>query len=203
MKPHMFALSAALICFVPLAAKAELKDTSFRDVEGHRVQQLEIIIDAPVAKVWRAFTTDAGFESWAAAVAHVTLGNDGMIEASYLSTSKIGDPDNIRNRIVAYVPERLLVLHNEHVPKNGPFKQDVIDKIRTIVEFQDLGDGRTRVIESGVGYGDGPDFDSMYEHFRDGNAEEFALLAKSFASGPVNWNRTAAEADAAVRKPQN
>jgi uncharacterized protein YndB with AHSA1/START domain len=197
MKKALYALCATL-CAAPVAA--QMKDTSHRDAEGHRVQQLEAIVNAPVTNVWEAFTTDAGFESWATPMAHVTPGNGGMIEASYLPTSKIGDPENIRNRMVVYWPNHLLVLHNEHAPKNGPFKQEIIDKIRTVIEFQDLGDGRTRVIESGVGYGEGPDFDSMYAHFRDGNAEEFALLAKSFISGPVDWKAELGAAEASVTK---
>lgn len=195
------ALSALLIACPAAAAPAQITDTSFRDAAGNRVQQLEVTVDAPVASVWDAFTTDAGFESWAAPFAHITLGNDGMIEASYLTTARQGDPDNIRNRIVAYLPQRLLVLHNEHVPPKGPFKQDVIDKIRTVIQFEDLGGGRTRVVESGVGYGEGPDFDAMYGHFRDGNAQEFALLAQRFAAGPVDWTRADDAAQASVRKP--
>jgi uncharacterized protein YndB with AHSA1/START domain len=183
-----------------LAAAPAVKDTSFRDANGSRIQQLQLDVDTPVAKVWAAFTTDQGFQSWAAPVAHVTLDNDGMIEASYLTTSKIGDPDNIRNQIVAYLPERLLVLHNVHVPRKGPFKQEVIDKIRTVIEFEDLGGGRTRVIESGVGYGEGKDFDDMYAHFRAGNAEEFTALAESLRTGPVDWKRQAEKAEASVSK---
>jgi len=102
---------------------------------------------------------------------------------------------------VAYVPEHLLILHNVHVPKGAPFKPDVIDKIRTVIELEDLGNGRTRVIESGVGYGEGADFDSMYAHFRDGNAEEFATLAQIFVSGPIDWKAEAEKMQAAVRKP--
>jgi uncharacterized protein YndB with AHSA1/START domain len=197
MKKVLYALCAT---FCAMPAAAQVKDTSHRDGEGHRVQQLEAIVNAPVAKVWAAFTTDAGFESWATPMAHVTPGNGGMIEASYLPTSKIGDPENIRNRMVVYWPNHLLVLHNEHAPKNGPFKPEIIDKIRTVIEFQDMGDGRTRVIESGIGYGEGPDFDSMYAHFRDGNAEEFGLLAKSFISGPVDWKAELGAAEASVTK---
>jgi uncharacterized protein YndB with AHSA1/START domain len=198
MKKMLFVLSASLFCAG--SAGAQIRDTSHRDSEGHRIQQLEVVVNAPVAKVWDAFTTDAGFESWATPMAHVTPGNGGVIEASYLPTAKIGDPENIRNRMVVYWPNHLLVLHNEHAPRNGPFKPDFIDKIRTVIELQDLGDGRTRVIESGVGYGEGPDFDSMYAHFRDGNAQEFELLAKSFVSGPVDWKAELGATEASVTK---
>jgi uncharacterized protein YndB with AHSA1/START domain len=194
-------LSAALLSSMTVAQAGGIKDTSFRDADGHRVQQLETVIDAPVAKVWAAFTTDEGFKTWGAPVVHITPGHDGMIEASYFPTSKIGDAENIRNRIVVYFPEHLLVIHNEHVPKGGPFKQEVIDKIRTMFEFQDIGGGKTRLIESGVGYGEGADFDSMYTHFRNGNAEEFMLLEKSFVSGPIDWKAEMGDVDTSVKKP--
>lgn len=181
-------LIATLVC-AAAAAQAGVKDTSYRDTKGMRVQQLEVEIEAPVAKVWEAFTTDAGFVTWAAPMAHITLGNDGMIEASYSKAAKVGDPDNIKNRIVAYVPERVLVLANENAPKNAPFDVNAFTKIRTVIEFQDLGNGRTRVVESGVGYGEGPAFDSVYKHLTAGNAFEFQLLSDRFAKGPVDWSK--------------
>lgn len=196
MKTIPLALAAALL---GTAAQAQVKDTSYVDGAGHRVQQLEAVIAAPVAKVWDAFATDDGFASWAAPVAHVTLANDGMIEASYSTSAKIGDPDNIRNRIVAYVPGHLLVLANEHAPKGAPFDAEAFAKIRTIIEFQDTGDGKTRVIESGVGYGDGAAFDSVYKHFRAGNAYEFRLLADRFTKGPVDWKAEAATTAASIK----
>lgn len=199
---NLNALLIACAALIPLAANAapDIQDTSYRDAEGHRVQQLQLTVDVPPAKVWAALTTDEGIHSWVAPVAHVTSGNNGLLEASYLPTSKLGDPDNIRNRIVVYLPNKLIVFHNEHAPKNGPFKQEAIDKIRTMVELQDLGDGRTRIVESGVGYGEGADFDTMYAHFRDGNAEEFAALADALAGHPIDWKAMAAQMQAAVQK---
>jgi len=87
------------------------------------------------------------------------------------------------------------------VPKTGPFDPVLIASLRTIMQFEDLGDGRTRVTESGVGYGDGPGYDTMYAHFQAGNAEEFADLAQSFVTGPVDWKAEAAKMVASVHKP--
>ncbi|HEX4861270.1 MAG TPA: hypothetical protein VFV07_08540, partial [Rhizomicrobium sp.] len=144
--------------------------------------------------------TDKGFSGWAVPVTHITLGNDGMMESTYKLDGRIGDPDNIRNEIVAYVPEHLLVIHNVHVPKGAPFKPEFIDKIRTVIEIDDLGGGRTRIVESGVGYGEGPGFDDLYKHFSAGNAEEFSDLAKYLASGPVDWKTELAPVTASVKK---
>ncbi|HTT99894.1 MAG TPA: SRPBCC domain-containing protein [Rhizomicrobium sp.] len=193
--------ATAALCFAQAAQAGAIKDTSFRDADGHRVQQLETVIDAPVAKVWAAFTTDEGFKAWGAPVVHITPGHDGMLEASYLPASKIGDAENIRNRFVVYFPEHLLVIRNEHAPKGGPFKQEIIDKISTVFEFEDIGGGKTRLIESGVGYGEGADFDSMYKRFHDGNAEELDLLEKSFVKGPIDWKAEMGEVDNSVKTP--
>ena len=201
MKSISLAACICLLYLTPFAAQAASKDTSFRDPVGNRVQQIQLDIDAPIAKVWWALTTSEGFQTWAAPVAHVTLGNDGMIEASYRMTAKIGDPDNIKNRIVAFVPEHLLVLRNEHAPKNIPFSAEAFGQIRTVIEVQDLGGGRTRVIESGVGYGEGKDFDSIYSHFRSGNAEEFDLLEKSLTKGPIDWKAEMDTVDASIKTP--
>ena len=201
MRRVSLAACVSLLCMMPMPVQSAAKDTSFKDADGHRVQQLELDIAAPVAKVWWALTTSEGFRTWAAPVAQVTLGNDGMIEASYRMTGKIGDPDNIRNRIVAYVPKRLLVLRNEHAPRGAPFSAEAFTKIRTVIELQDLGGGRTRVTESSVGYGEGKDFDSVYSHFRSGNAEEFDLLEKSLTKGPIDWKAEMGAAATAIRTP--
>ena len=178
----------------------EVKDASYREADGHRIQQLSVIVQAPVAEVWKAFTTDEGFVRWATPVAHITLGNGGMMETSYLLSSKIGDPDNIKNRIDCYLPEKLLVIHNEHVPKGAPFDPVLIASLRTIITFEPLGPHQTRVTEAQVGYGDGPGYETMYDHFRDGNAEELRTLAQSFTSGPVDWKAEAAAMQASVHK---
>ena len=95
MRKIPLALSAALVCGT---AQAQVKDTSFRDADGHRVQQLELTVNATPANVWDAFTTDKGFSSWAVPVAHITLGNDGMMESSYKLDGRIGEGGEVRAR---------------------------------------------------------------------------------------------------------
>ena len=193
--------ASAMLATAAQAAPVPIKDSSYRDAAGQRVQQLSVVVDAPVAKVWDAFMTDTGFTTWATPMAHVTLDHGGgMMESSYLLTSKIGDPDNIKNEIVAYLPLHMIAMRNVHVPKGAPFDAVLINSIRTVITFEDLG-AQTRVTESQVGYGEGAGYDTMYGHFHDGNAEELEALAQSFVSGPVDWKAEAAKMEASVRKP--
>src|SRR3954471_25044875 len=78
-------------------------NSSFVEPGGDRALQLSIDIPAPQQAVFDAFTTTDGFRSWAAPVAHVDLRVGGVIEASYDAHAKLGDRDNIRNQILAYV----------------------------------------------------------------------------------------------------
>ncbi|MEI9887872.1 MAG: hypothetical protein WDN08_15490 [Rhizomicrobium sp.] len=92
----------------------------------------------------------------------------------------------------------MLAIRNEHVPKGAPFRQEFIEKIRTVILLDDLGDGSTRVTIAGVGYGEGAGFDEMYAHFRAGNAEELDSLATYLTKGPVDWKAMAAAMTASV-----
>jgi uncharacterized protein YndB with AHSA1/START domain len=195
-----FGLIAGAALLATSAQAANITDTSYKDVYSHRVQQLSVVIDAPVAKVWDAFLTDKGFTSWAVPIAHITLENGGgMMESSYKLDGKIGDPDNIKNEIVAYVPYKMFAMRNVHVPKGAPFDPVLINTIRTVVTFEAMGN-KTRVTESGIGYGEGKGYDDMYRHFRDGNAEEFGTLVDSFVKGPVDWKAQDAIMQASVHK---
>lgn len=205
------AVAATLIAGAAQAAEPSFPDwRQYRDVansswvepDGDKVLQLSIVVKATPAQVWRAFTTSEGYREWVAPVAHIDLAVDGMIEASYSADAKIGDPDNIRNRIVAYVPERMLSIRNIQAPKALPFRE-LFPQIATTIELEDLGQGRTRVQLTAVGYGKDPGFDVLYRHFEWGNAYTLNELKKRFDTGPVDWaavaeRRKAAAASAVV-----
>jgi uncharacterized protein YndB with AHSA1/START domain len=193
----------ALVMMTGMAAAAApdpVKDLSYKDAAGHRVMKLAAVVPASLDDVWAAFTTDAGYERWAVPVARITLGNDGMMETSYDLDAKIGVSDNIRNKIVAYEPKKMLTIQNVHVPRGAPFDPVLTASIRTIMDFQPVDARHTRVIMTQVGYGDGAGYESMYGHFRSGNAYEMRQLIKSFVSGPVDWTKGAKAANASVHE---
>lgn len=196
MKRLILALvSAAALTTTALAAEPTFPDwRQYRDVanssyvapDGRRVLQLSVVVKATPAQVWRAFTTGEGYREWVAPVAQIDLAVDGMIEASYNAAASIGDPDNIKNRIVAYVPERMLSIRNVQAPRQLPYRE-LFPQISTTIEMEDLGQGRTRVMLTAVGYGPGVGFDTLYRHFEWGNAYTLDALKTRFETGPVDW----------------
>lgn len=164
----------------------DVTNSSFVEADGDRVLQLSIVVNATPAQVWDAFTTAEGYRAWVAPAAAVDLRIGGDIEASYDPAAKIGGPDNIRNRIVAYVPQRLLSFRNVQAPKALPHRE-LFGEIVTTLEIEDLGAGRSRVSLTAVGYGPGEGFDVLYRHFEWGNAYSLNELKKRFETGPIDW----------------
>ncbi len=67
-----------------------MADTSFVTADGQRDLHQSVVIDAPE------------FAKWNAPVSAVDLRVGGSLEATYDVTHKIGDPDNIMHRIIAF-----------------------------------------------------------------------------------------------------
>ncbi|HYD45688.1 MAG TPA: SRPBCC domain-containing protein [Phenylobacterium sp.] len=198
--------AAAMLLAAPAAAAPSWKDfpgvenTSFTEPSGDKVMQLSIVVPAPRAEVWRAFTTSEGYRSWATPLAAVDLRVDGIIETSYLADAKLGAPDNIKNQITAYVPERMIALRNVQSPPGFPCPK--FREIAVTVELEDAGPAATKVIFTGVGYKPEPEFQTLYGHFEWGNAYSLAELKKRFETGPVDWADRAARAKAVAADRQ-
>lgn len=156
-----------------------VENTSFVEPSGQRAIQLSAIVPASPHAVFAAFTTSEGFRGWAVKMAEIDLRVGGMIEASYDGDARPGDPDNIRNQILAYLPDRLLVIRNVNAPRSLPGR-DAFARTVTMVEFAPAGSG-TKVTVTNAGYGTDPDSAAAYGHFEWGNAYSLDALRKYFA----------------------
>jgi uncharacterized protein YndB with AHSA1/START domain len=161
------------------ASANPVTDTSYVSAGGERVLEQSIVIDASVGKVWDAFTTTAGFRSWAAPVAEVDFRLGGIIEASYDTNGRIGAPGNIKNEIVAYVPHRMLAIRNVRAPPNTPFDAATFQKVHTVNLFEPLTPTRTRVTVVQPGFGSGAAYEVVYKFFSAGNRWSLEQLKNS------------------------
>jgi uncharacterized protein YndB with AHSA1/START domain len=161
-----------------------VSNTSYVDAAGQKALQLSMDVPAPPRAVFEAFATSEGFKSWAVAVARIDLRTGGEIESSYDPKAAIGDPNNIKNQIVTYIPDHLLVIRNIQAPK-GFAGQGEFQKTVTVVEFDPIVGG-TRVRITNTGYGASPEAQTVYGHFEWGNAYTLAELKKRFQNGPID-----------------
>lgn len=171
-----------------------IANESTTEPDGDRVLALSTMVPAPPAKVWEALSTAEGWKTWAVPFAEVDFRVGGLIETSYDPAATKAD---IANEIVAYVPERLLVLHNARTP--GDFVDNAtFATLATVVELQPAGAGATKVSFIQVGYRPTEAYQRMYARFEWGNAYSLDELRKRFANGPIDWSKAAQQTSAAV-----
>lgn len=192
------ALAAGVMLAAPQAAPAApswrdfpgVANTSYVEPGGDRAIRLSIVVSATPAQCFAAFATTEGFRSWAVPVARVDLRVGGMIESSYDPKAKLGDADNIKNEIVTFIPDELIVLKNVQAPR-GFADPDLFQKTVTTITFQAVDAGHTRVTVVNAGYGPGERFTTLLGHFEWGDAYTLAELRKRFETGPTDWSKAA------------
>jgi uncharacterized protein YndB with AHSA1/START domain len=163
-----------------------VRDDSYTEPNGSRVLKLSVIIDVPVDKIWKLLSSGEGWQSWAVPVAWVELGIGGMVETSYLATAVRGQPGNIKNAIVAYVPEQLLVLRNVQAPPNFEHAED-FGKTVTAINLRSISKNRSQVELDGVGFLATPAFDTLLKRFRFGDSWTLEHLKRAAEHGPIDW----------------
>ena len=63
---------------------------------GELVVMQALTVRAPIAEVWRAYTTSAGWQAWVTPLAEVDLRVGGVIRTNYNPNGKLGDADTAR-----------------------------------------------------------------------------------------------------------
>lgn len=189
MKHALFAATCVLA--LPLLASAavapakypDVVDTSFATADGARDLQQRIDINAPVAVLWKSFTDAAEFKRWNSPVAAIDMRVGGSLEASYDPKHVIGDPDNIRHRVITFLPERLIVFQNIQAPRMLP-GAEAFQRTVTVLQFEPLGPARTRVTLSCTGWANDPASNRLYRFFQKDNAEELEKWKHVYEASP-------------------
>jgi uncharacterized protein YndB with AHSA1/START domain len=145
---------------------------------GAEPQVTEGFVNAPVAEVWRIFTTSEGFLATGAAQAEVRLEVGGEIRSHYDPKGKLGDAETIVNEILAYEPERMLAIRIKQAPASFPHR-DAVAGTWTVIYFAPAGD-MTQVRIVGLGYNDSPASQAMRKFFAEGNRWTLDHIAKPY-----------------------
>ncbi len=181
-------------------------DTSSVETNGDRVIRLSVEVSASPEAVWQTLSTADGWKSIAVAFAELELKVGGIIETSYNPNSKRGDPDNIKNEIVAYIPGRMLAIRCVQTPRNFKYQQEFFATC-TVFEISPSGSHSSRLGLTAVGYRPGEAYDDLFKKFRWGDAHTLDKLRALFdpktnsPSGQDPSNLPAAAPKKTVNKP--
>jgi uncharacterized protein YndB with AHSA1/START domain len=128
----------------------------------------EGVVAAPVAEVWRVFSTADGYTKLGVAKADMDFRPGGLIRSTYDPAQPLDGEGAIQTEIVAFEPMRVLVTRIHRPPKGFPFAE-AWRQVWTVISLADLGEGRTNVRMAMVGYGPDPESQAMRGFFRTGN----------------------------------
>lgn len=155
----------------PATIAAVVADTSPLVVEG--------VINAPPAEVWKVFSTPDGFKAFGVAQCDMDFRPGGLLRTHYNSKGVIGDEGTIQNRILAYEPERMIAFNIDKPPAGFPFP-NAYKSVWSVASLADLGDGRTSLRLTQVGYTADEESQKMREFFKNGNAWSMKKLQSKF-----------------------
>jgi uncharacterized protein YndB with AHSA1/START domain len=177
-----FAIALLIAIHAPAALAASDVSVSKHKLEdGRHALSHEVVVDAPVERVWAAIATADGWESWAVPVAWDHAPD--VIESSYDKAAKPGDPTTIRQQILFRAPRRLMLFRTVKAPDGFP-DFDTYSKVTSLFELEPLGDTRTRVRLTGSGYADSDAGRKLVGFFEAGNKVSLERLRDSFPAVP-------------------
>lgn len=169
-----------VLLFPTLLFAQDVKNTSYVTSNGERVLRLELVIPIEKAEAWKLFSTEEGWKKWATPVVSIDFRVGGEIRSHYDKGKSTNDPGTIRLPIINYLEKEMITLR---VILTETFTSKVRQEdqnLQEIIQFVDVGKGRTKIVSSMIGWGTGPDWDKTYDFFAKGNKWSYEQLAKCF-----------------------
>ena len=139
----------------------------------------EAIINAPLATVWKAFSTRDGYASVDVPQAAVDLKMGGLVQVQPDPKGTLGDKGTTVSEIIAFEPGRLLTLRVRQAPAGAPEPQ-AFANTWTIVYFAPLGAEMTHVRVAGFGFNEGPAAASLAKFFEQDQVAQMRRLEKHY-----------------------
>jgi uncharacterized protein YndB with AHSA1/START domain len=165
----------------PLFPQTATKEAATPPISNSSSFAQEAVINAPVAEVWKVWSTSEGYKQTGVAQAEIDLRVGGLIRSRYSAKGLLGDEETIENRILAYEPQRMIAFRIDRPPKSFPF-QEAWKTTWFVVTLTDLGDGRTHIRAASMGFGTDEESLKMRKFFQDGNALTLRVLQRNFDS---------------------
>ncbi len=153
-------------------------NTSYVTPSGEKVLRLEVTVPVDKKTAWQYFTRDELLQKWIAPLAHIDLKTGGFIITNYNKNASLDDSTSITLGITNYLEEELLTLKvklNDNFPASV---QNEDGNLQELIQFEDSGDGKTKIISSMIGWGNGEDWERTFDFFVKGNVWTYQELYK-------------------------
>ena len=146
----------------------------------------EVVVNAPIEKVWEAFTTTEGISSWAAPGGVVDLRVGGAFELYFDPKAPPGERGMEGTKVLSFVPMQMISFSGSAPPnfptvrkEGGPW---------SVVWFAPADDGKTKLTWWAIVPDRGEEYRKAFAHAVESQEKwMLPLLQKRFTSGPIDW----------------
>jgi uncharacterized protein YndB with AHSA1/START domain len=162
----------------------ELGGENRKGAEMGRVIRKEVIVRAPVAEVWRTWTTSEGAATFFAPKAKIELAVGGAYELYFVPDAPEGSQGSEGIKILSYLPGEMLTFDWNAPPQ---FAEERKARTWVVVQLARIDGDSTRVTLTHLGWKDGGRWSEVYDYFDRAWATVLARLRHRFQAGPIDW----------------
>jgi uncharacterized protein YndB with AHSA1/START domain len=146
----------------------------------------EATVAAPLDKVWKAWTTKEGIQTFFGPDCNVELRVDGAYEIFFDLEAPPGQKGGEGMRILALQPKKMLAV-TWNAPPHLPNVRG--QQTHVVIRFRALGEGQTKVTLTHDGWGEGAEWDEAWMYFtRAWNEVVLPRFVHRFTVGPIDWS---------------
>jgi len=153
---------------------------------AERKLRKQVTVAAPLAEVWKAWTTTDGVKTFFGPEAKVEAVVGGPFEIYFGP----GQPEGLRGsegcKVHSVVPMKLLAFTWNAPPTIPAIRNSGVHTV-VYIELEEAAPDQTRVTMTHVGWGAGEDWDKTYQYFDRAWDAVLGNLRYRFAVGPVQW----------------
>jgi len=150
-----------------------------------RVMTKQTVVDATADQVWEAWTTEAGLKTFFAPAANVELRPGGLYEILFFPDEEPGRRGAEGTRVLSYLPGRMLS-YQWNAPPHFPNARKELTWV--VVELVEAEPGKVEVTLTHLGFGEGEEWDGVYQYFDGAWDVVLRRLGLAFSSGPMDWD---------------
>lgn len=173
-------VSIVLIFCGLIASGQSLINSSYKNESAEKVLRFECTLPINLNTAWDLFTKDNKLQKWIAPLAHIELKTGGFLITNYNKTKSLNDTSSIKLTILSYIEKELLILKVD-LNNNFPSSTRMSDQnLQEVIQFIKIDNDKTKIISSMIGWGEGEEWDKVYNFFLKGNEWTYQELIKVF-----------------------
>lgn len=127
-----------------------------------RIIHYEIEVNAPLEKIWNAWTTSEGITLFFSPKACVELWPGGKFEMYFMLDNPEGLQGSEDCKVLSYLPMKMLSFSWNAPPDNPTVRKE---RTWVVLQFEESASGSVHVTFDNLGYLNGPDWDRAYDYF--------------------------------------